>query len=335
VVLLVIFLAVTAWYLMPVLLLFFTGVLLAVLLNMPAAWLAHHTPLPTHWALIVVLVLLVALIGLGVWWLAPRLIEQSATLADVLTDSINRLERYLEDYTWGYQILDAMRSSADSIDTVVNVQSLPRLFTAFSGVFGGLADFLVVLFLGIYMAAKPSLYLNGVVGLFPHKRRPRLYEVLDASGEVLRRWLLTRMVEMVVVGGLTGIGLWLLGVPLAPILGLIAGLLVFIPILGTYLAIIPAAVVALAQGPATLLYVLLIYIGAQFFQDYILAPTLESNIITIPPVLMLTSQLIFGLLGGLLGVAMAVPIAVVIMVWVKLLYVEDVLGDPVELPGET
>lgn len=335
VVLLVIFLTVVAWYLMPALLLFFTGVLLAVLLNMPAAWLARHTHMPTHWALVAVLVLLVALIGLFVRWLAPRLLDQTAALADALRDSINLVERYLGRSVLGSRLLDSVDPANGFLNTLLNFQNVPRLFTMFTGVFGGFADFLVVLFLGIYLAATPSVYVDGVIGLFPHTYRARLHEVMDATGEVLRRWLLTRMVEMVVVGGLTGLGLWLLGVPLAPVLGLITGLLVFIPILGTYLAILPAAVVALAQGPATLLYVLLIYTAAQFFQDYMLAPTLESQIITIPPVLMLGSQLVLGLLGGLLGVAMAVPIAVVVMVWVKLLYIEDVLGDPVNLPGET
>jgi predicted PurR-regulated permease PerM len=320
---------------MPALLLLFTGMLLAVLLNMPSSWLAQHTSLPTHWALFALLAFLAVLIVLGIWWIAPRLSEQVTSLADALGDSINELEQYIAQYGWGDQLLDSVDPSADFIATIVSTQALPRLFTVFSGVFGGVADVLVVLFLGIYLAATPALYVDGFVGLFPHKRRPRLREVLNASGEVLRRWLLTRLMEMLVVGGLTGVGLWVLGIPLAPILGLITGLVVFIPILGTYLAILPAAVVALAQGPTTLLYVLLIYIGAQIIQDYLLAPTLESQIVTIPPVLMLGSQLVFALLGGLLGLAMAVPIAVVIMVWVKLLYIEDVLGDPVELPGET
>jgi predicted PurR-regulated permease PerM len=334
-VLLVIFLTVVAWYLMPALLLFFTGVLLAVLLNMPAAWLAEHTPLPTHWALILVLLLLVALLGLGIWWLLPRFNEQITTLTSTIRHSVNGLEAYLEQYPWGQQVLDSLVPGADFINNNIDFQTVPRLFTMFTGVFGGFADFLVVLFLGIYLAATPGVYVNGAVGLFPHKWRPRLHEVMASSGEVLRRWLLTRMVEMAVVGGLTGLGLWLLDVPLAPILGVLTGLLVFIPILGTYLAVIPAALVALAQSPMTLLYVLLIYTAAQFLNDYVLGPTLESRIITIPPVLMLGSQIIFALLGGFLGIAMAVPIAVVIMVWVKLLYIEDVLGDPINLPGET
>jgi predicted PurR-regulated permease PerM len=331
----VIFGAVVAWYLMPALLLFFTGILLAVLLNMPSGWLAQHTPLRIHWALIVVLVILVALIALLIWWVAPRLLEQLVSLVDALKDSINRLEQFLGNFGWGDQILESISPSADVIDTVVSVQTLPRLFTVFSGVFGGVADIVIVVFLGIYLAAAPQLYVDGIVGLFPHKHRPRLQEVFASSGEVLRRWLLTRLMEMVVVGGLTGLGLWLLQMPLAFILGLITGLLAFIPILGTYLAIMPAALVALSQGPTTLLYVVLIYLGAQFVQDYLLGPLVAQRVVTIPPVLMIGSQVLFALLGGLLGVALAVPIAVVVMVWVKLLYIEDVLGDPIDLPGET
>lgn len=333
-VLLVIFGSVVAWYLMPALLLFFTGILLAIFLNMPAGWLARHTPLSNAWALVISLVVCVAATVLGGWLLAPRLLEQASNLADALEESIDGVETFLGQYGWGNQILEAVSPSAEFIDRVVSIQSVPRLFTVFSGVFGGVADVLIVMFLGIYLAATPKLYVDGVVGLLPHSRRRRMREVLAASGEVLRRWLLTRLVEMVVVGGLTGLGLWLLQIPLAPILGLITGLLAFVPILGTYLAVVPAALVALAQGPTTLLNVLLIYVGAQFVNDYLLSPILARRVITIPPVLMLGSQLFFALVGGALGVAMAVPVAVLVMIWVKLLYKEDVLGDPIDLPGK-
>jgi predicted PurR-regulated permease PerM len=330
----VIFGAVAIWYFMPALLLFFTGVLLAVFLNMPSAWLAEHTPLPTAWALIVVLVVAGGATVLGAWWLAPRLAEQANALTRAIEDSLYQLTGFLGQYGWGNEFLSSMKPGGDLAGSLLSLQTVPRLVTVFSGVFGGIVDVLVVLFLGIYLAASPSRYIGGVVGLLPHKRRERMRQVIASSGEALRRWLLTRMIEMVFVGGSVGIGLWLLQIPLAPILGLITGLLVFIPILGTYLAIVPAALVALTQGPATLLFVLLIYVGAQFIQDYLLAPMLASQIVTIPPVLMLGSQLVFALVGGLLGVAMAVPIAVVVMVWVKLLYIEDVLGDPIELPGK-
>jgi predicted PurR-regulated permease PerM len=333
-VLIVIFGIVAAWFLMPALLLFFTGMLLAVLLNMPSAWLARRTLLTTPFALILVIAIVAAGTGLGGWWTAPRLIEQARSLAQVLRESFERLELFLGQFGWGDQILDSVGPTTDLIDSVVSMQSLPRLFTLFSGVFGGVADVLIVLFLGIYLAATPELYVEGIVGLFPHPRRLRMRQVFAATGELLRRWLLTRLMDMIVVGGLTGIGLWLLQVPLAPILGVITGLLAFIPILGTYLAVVPAAIVGLAQGPTTLLFVLLIYTGAQLLQDYLLSPLLVNRLVTIPPVLMLGSQLLFALLGGLLGVAMAVPIAVVVMVWVKLLYIEDVLGDPIDLPGE-
>jgi predicted PurR-regulated permease PerM len=334
-VLIVIFGAVAAWFLMPALLLFFTGMLLAVLLNMPSTWLARRTPLTTPFALILVLAIVAVAVGLGGWWIAPRLIEQVRSLTQVLRESFDRLELFLGQFGWGDQILESVSPTSDLIDTVVSVQSLPRLFTVFSGVFGGIADVLIVLFLGIYLAATPAIYVEGIVGLFPHSRRPRLRHVFASTGEMLRRWLLTRLMDMIVVGGLTGVGLWLLQIPLAPLLGLITGLLAFIPILGTYLAVVPAALVALAQGPTMLLYVLLIYTGAQLLQDYLLSPLVVNRLVTIPPVLMLGSQLLFALLGGLLGVAMAVPIAVVLMVWVKLLYIEDILGDPVDLPSET
>lgn len=157
VVLLVIFLTVVAWYLMPALLLFFTGVLLAVLLNMPSAWLAEHTPLPTHWALILVLLLLVTLLGLGIWWLLPRFDEQLTTLTSTIRHSVNDLEAYLAQYPWGQQVLDSLVPGADFINNNFGLQTVPRLFAMFTGVFGGFADFLVVLFLGIYLAATPRL----------------------------------------------------------------------------------------------------------------------------------------------------------------------------------
>jgi predicted PurR-regulated permease PerM len=132
---------------------------------------------------------------------------------------------------------------------------------------------------------------------------------------------------MTVIGILTTTGLWLLGVPLALTLGLLAAFLEFVPYVGFVLSIVPAAMLALLEGPTTTLYVILLYIGIQLFESYILTPLVEQQAVSIPPALTITVQLTFGVLVGAVGLLFAIPLAAVIMVLVEKFYIEDTLNE--------
>jgi predicted PurR-regulated permease PerM len=118
---------------------------------------------------------------------------------------------------------------------------------------------------------------------------------------------------MAVLGTLVGIGLYLLSVPIALTLGIMTGVLSFIPILGGILAAIPSILVALTQGNDVLLKVVLLYVGAQVLESNLLTPLVQQRAVSLPPVLALMSQLLLGALAGALGLALAVPLAVVLL----------------------
>jgi predicted PurR-regulated permease PerM len=134
-----------------------------------------------------------------------------------------------------------------------------------------------------------------------------------------------QLVAMLSVGLITGIGLWLLDVPLALSLGLIAGILEFIPFIGPILSAIPALLVAFTQDGWTPLYVLLLYLGIQQIEGNVLMPVIQKWAVSLPPALGLLGVVIFGLLFGILGVLFATPLMVVVMVFVQKLYVDTAI----------
>lgn len=143
-------------------------------------------------------------------------------------------------------------------------------------------------------------------------------------------WLIGRLLSMLIVGITVTISLWLLGIPLALTLGLLAALLDFIPNLGPTLATVPAVLLALMQSPTQAVYVLLIYIVIQQAESYLLTPIVQHRTVSLPPALTIIAQVILGVLFGVMGLILASPLAAVVLVLIKMLYVEDVLGDTIE-----
>jgi predicted PurR-regulated permease PerM len=137
---------------------------------------------------------------------------------------------------------------------------------------------------------------------------------------------------MVTIGVMVGLGLWLLGVPFAFALALIAGLLEFIPYVGPILSAVPALLVALAETPELALYVLMLYIGVQSIEGYVLQPLIQERAVYLPPAVLLLAQLVLGILVGALGVMLATPMTAAVFVMIRMLYVQDVLGEPAAEP---
>jgi predicted PurR-regulated permease PerM len=219
---------------------------------------------------------------------------------------------------------------------------LPRTLSGILGAIGGyllsflsstvavMTGLILIVFLSIYIGMEPDLYKRGLMHLFPHRVRGRADEVLTAIGITLRKWLTTQLIAMVVIGLVTTITLSLLGIKAALPLGIIAGLLEFIPMAGPILSGIPAVAMGFLDSPQKALFVTLAYVGIQFFENHFLIPVLMKEGVDLPPVLTLIGLSVMGVVFGFLGVLVAVPLLAAIMVAVKLLYVEDVVGDEVE-----
>jgi predicted PurR-regulated permease PerM len=168
----------------------------------------------------------------------------------------------------------------------------------------------------------------------PPRRRGRAREVLDELGTTLARWLMGKAVSMLAAGIMTAVGLSLLGIPLALILGIIAGLLDFIPYVGPLMAGVPALLIAFSASPEQALYVALLFGGIQLVQGYLLEPMIDQRTVSLPPALTIAMQVMFGAVFGMAGVALATPLTAVLIVLVVMLYVQDMLGDPVKPPAE-
>jgi predicted PurR-regulated permease PerM len=317
------------WQVAQILLLIFASILLALFLRTLADFIHRHTPLSREWSLTaVILTLLGILVLIGVLY-GPTIADGFYQLFQQLPSALGRLRSALGQYAWGPALLDTLSRTGS---TLTNPQQLSKIAGIFSTAFGALGSVVVVIVLGIYFAADPKTYINGTARLFPQERRERVCEAFDHVGHALRWWLLGRIAAMLAVGVLTGIGLALLGVPFAFILGLVAALLDFVPNIGPLIAAVPAMMVGLTQGGATVLYVAILYFVIQTLEGYLITPYIQQRMVSLPPALLLTAQLIMGAGFGILGLLLAPPLAVVTMVLVQMLYMRDVLGERVELP---
>jgi predicted PurR-regulated permease PerM len=188
------------------------------------------------------------------------------------------------------------------------------------------------MFVSIFVAVDPKMYHDGLMHLFPHRSRERAGEVLSAVAVTLRRWLVAQLIAMVVIGVVTALTLTALGIQGAVALGIIAGLLEFVPYVGPILSAVPAVAMGLLDGPEKALYVVLAYTAIQQLESGILQPILMKEGLDIPPVLTILGQALLSLTFGFMGLLVAVPILGAVMVPVKMLYVRDVVGDEVSVP---
>jgi predicted PurR-regulated permease PerM len=330
----VLFLLVLAgvWYAADALLLIFACMLFAILLYELSEIVKRRLRLRRKFALPLVVTLLLAVIGIGGWLMAPQIADQSDKLAETIPKAITELRNTLNHNDLARRLLGSVPSDQKLMSYLGNMVPNAGLF--FSGVLGAFGNVLIILFVGTYFAAQPYTYIDGFVLLVPHHKRDRAREVLSEIGRTLSKWLLGKFASMVLVGILSATGLALLGVPLALILGIIAGLLDFIPYLGPLMAGVPAVLIAFSDSPTQALYVVVLFGLIQLFEGYLMEPLIENKTVCLPPALTIVMQVLFGTLFGLAGVALATPMTAVLAVVVTMLYVQDVLGDRVKTPSE-
>ena len=205
------------------------------------------------------------------------------------------------------------------------------------GVANTILSALIIFFLSMYLLAEPELYVSGIIKLTPIWYRERMRSILWRLDSTLRAWLKVTAVSMIVVAILTGFGLWLVGIKEeAFALGVLAGILSFIPNFGPVVALVPSVAVALVEAPDNVIWVVLIIYGVSFFQSQVISPVLASERMNMPAILILLGQIIFGFFFGFLGLMLAVPLTACVAVLVDEVYVKDVLGDsPKETAEET
>jgi predicted PurR-regulated permease PerM len=196
---------------------------------------------------------------------------------------------------------------------------------------GTLMSYTVFMFFaGIYLALDPDRYIRGLVYFTPVKNRNEVRQFIARAGTTLRTWLLTQLLVVVVNGIFAGLGLWVLGVESAIALGLLAGILSFIPYVGTIIAMVIGALAALPQGAEFALYTLVVLGIVSFVEGYFVTPYVQSRALSIPPVVLLVAMFAFTILFGASGIVLAAPLTIVLMAALDTIYVpQDEATGPV------
>jgi predicted PurR-regulated permease PerM len=320
-------LALFLWRVADVLLLIFGASLVAILLRTMADPLMRW--MPERAALGVAVLAILAVVGGTVVLFGTEIRNQLSELLERLPGGWESVESYIRGNEIGAMVLDAIRNTGPDFSAIAAQVTHATAMAA-----GAVVQLLLVAFGGLYLAGNPEIYRNGFLKLIPEGARERVGGVIDASARALRLWLLGQLITMVIVGVLTGIGLWLIGVPAPLALGLLAGLLEFIPYIGPILAAIPGILIALTVGFDVALYALAVYVVVQQIESNAVVPLVTRQVLALPPALAVFSVVALGLVFGPLGFVFAAPLTVLLVVAIARLYVRETLGEPAAVPGD-
>lgn len=319
-----------AWQWSTVLLLGFAAILIAIALRGGASALNRLTGIGFKpGVLLTALAAALAVAGV-VAWAGPAISEQFRQLIGSLPSAWNQISGWLSDSSVG-QFLERRMENASQSGGGSPTGSLPTLFSYVTGtlntVMGSVANGVLMLTVAIFLALDAPMYRGGALRLVPLSYRARARAIADELGRALGRWMGGQALDMAAVALATGLGLWLLGVPLALVLGLIAGLTNIIPVVGPFLSGIPAVLFALTQGFDMAIYVALLFVVVQQVEGNLLMPLIQRFAADLPPALTVLAILAFGSLFGFAGIVLATPLLLVAIILIKRIYIEDVLGD--------
>ena len=355
------------WVAREIFLTAFLGVLFGLAVGAGADRLARYRIRRGLGAALIVFGTIGALVLTGVV-VAPTLQEQGAELRQRIPEAVDRLEAWVNERPglaglfFGGSAVAARgdttvraaaraESVAVAVDTTTT-QHVPTLRQRISEQMGGATRYLfpflsstiavvaglfLIIVLSIYVGADPGSYRVGLMALFPPEARPRAGIVLSRVATVLRKWLVTQMIAMLVIGVVTTIALFMLRVKAAVALGVIAGILEFVPTIGPILSAVPGVAMGFVDSPQKALSVGLAYLVIQQVEGHLLIPILMKEGMDLPPALTIVTQAVMALLFGFIGLMVAVPLLAAIIVPIKLLYMESMLPElvvPNAPPGE-
>jgi predicted PurR-regulated permease PerM len=283
------------------LLLIIGGMIFAVLLDGGARLLGRVLPIARGWRLALSVLLGFGFIAWVFYFAGTTLAAQAEGLRAVIQIQFNRLLDLVS--SWGL----VPKGGAVNIGSQL-MGSVGRLTSVISTALGALTSVIIMIVIGIFIAAEPRLYDRGIAWMLPLRYRHKFYLIVESVGWTLRRLLFGRIIVMVVEGVATGVLLWIAGVPMAALLGLITGLLAFIPNIGAIVSGALMVAVGFSAGPNQGLFAIGIYFIVQNMDAYVLVPLINRRTVDLAPALVLGAQLLFGALFGLLGLLFADPI---------------------------
>ena len=297
-------------------LLLLASALLAIYFYAFAGLLKRYMNISAKLSLVVSIIFNLLLLAGFFWFAGARINSQIALMSDTFPTTIQKAKAQLNQSVIGQKALDYLNSSGSAAKS----SALIKRF--FSSGFGILSDLYLIVLITMFFIASPGLYKRGIVHLLPEKAKDKGDELLDQLGEVLKKWIKGQIIGFFFISVFTGLGLWALGMPLVFTLALIAGFLNFVPNFGPIMAVIPAMLLALLQGPGTVLLVFCMYTLVQLIQNAVTQPLIQKKMISMPPVLTVVAQVAMGALTGFWGVLLATPIVAIAMTLIRELYVK-------------
>ncbi len=328
------------YFIRDALLIAFGGVIFAVIINGFARSIRRFIPISRGWSIVTVGVIILAFIASFGFFFGSQIVEEVDQLTEKLPQQISQLRETLSEWPLGGELME--NDEGENGEAAANNDAgngLPdgaggMAFQVGITIVDVLATFGLIIFIGIYFVIDPETYQKGIGLLFTKKRAHRITEALETCGNALWSWLSGQFIAMAVVGGIVTVGLMIIGVPLPLVLGIIAGLSEFIPIIGPWLGAVPGILLAVSVDAKTALYTVILYVVVQQIESNILTPLIQQHMVHIPPAVVVLSVVAFGLLFGIAGIILATPLAVIAMVLVGMFYVQDVLGKEVKIPGQ-
>lgn len=312
------------WLTLRVDLVIFGGVLFAIALRRAAEAVSRVTRLPVGWSLLAVVILIIAFFSAIGWFFSQAIAGQITELSQQLPAAAAKVGNMISQSAIG-KIL------SQHIDTTSVQTSSTSLLQSFFGVAVNVVEvvggIVVLIFLAVYFAAEAGLYVGGLVRLVPPARRARAAEILHETASAVWYWMLGRLFSMTMLGVVTAYGLWLLGVPLPVALGFLAGIMTFVPYIGSIASAIPSVIIAASINLTLAVYVIAFYLGVHVVEGYVLVPLVQRRAVHLPPALTLSAQVILGFLAGFIGLLFATPLVAAGLVLVRMIYVEGILGD--------
>jgi predicted PurR-regulated permease PerM len=301
----------------------FGAILLAIGLRTATRLVVRTTKLADAFGLVIVVLLIFVAFSAAFWFFGSIIDTQIDELTRQVPQGLQLFFDRVQSHPYTRYVLEQARG----LDVAGATGWVATTLANFARTLvQGLGYAVVSLFVAIYLAAQPQQYRRLVLRLIPLGYASRAEKLFDKTGDVLRRWLIGQLVVMAVIGTLSGIALWALGIDAPFALGLVGGLLCFIPYVGAVVAAVPATLVALTQGPGYALAVILMYIGVHFVEGNFITPMVQAEATQLPPVFSLLSIIAFGILLGPSSVLVAAPLTLFLMVAVDVLYVEPGFG---------
>ena len=309
--------ALILFFLSKVLLVIFASILFAIALCSLARLITAHAKVPHALAVVIATLAVVAAIGWPFMIYGSRLWAQFDEIAMDIPEAVTSIKTSLEAHS-SVQFLEQIFGDIDFSRIAAPVAT--HLTSIISMVSTIIAYAILLLFGGVYLALSPDLYVKGLLQFTPLSYRDRVQQFVERSGSSLRIWLSTQLLVVLINGVFAGIGLWAFGVNDAAALAMLAGLLSFIPYVGTIIAMIIGGLATLPQGGVFVLYALMVLGATSVVEGYFITPYIQSKTLSLPPVVLIFAIFTFTILFGTLGIILAAPLTVVAIVALDIFY---------------